>query len=127
MANMTSKQRAQLRREANQLEAVFHIGKGGVTEAVAAQMLEDFRTRELLKGKVLLESAPQPPSEAAAALAAMTGADVVQVVGGSIVFFKENPELHRKKRQTGGEKHGGRKEQNRKSAPARRTKPKSLP
>ena len=93
---MTSKERAQLRGQANTLPAVFQVGKEGVTPAVAAQMLEAFRTRELLKGKVLLESSPQRPREAAEALAALTGSQVVQVVGGSMVFFKENPELRKK-------------------------------
>jgi len=93
---MTSKERAQLRGQANTLQAVFQVGKEGVSPAVAAQMLEAFHTRELLKGKVLLESCPQAPREAAEALAAMTGSEVVQVVGGSMVFFRENPELRRK-------------------------------
>ena len=93
---MTSKARANLRGQANTLQAVFQVGKEGVTPAVAAQMLEAFRTRELLKGKALLETCPQSPREAADALAAMTDSQVVQVVGGSMVFFKENLELRKK-------------------------------
>jgi len=93
---MTSKERAGLRARANTLQAVFQVGKEGVTPAVAAQMLEAFNTRELLKGKVLLESCPQTPREAAEALAAETRSEVVQVVGGSMVFFKVNPELRKK-------------------------------
>ncbi len=92
---MTSKERAALRSQANGLDAIFQVGKEGVTDAVAAQMLEAFRTRELLKGKVLLESAPQTPRESAEALAAMTQAELVQVVGGSMVFYKENLELRK--------------------------------
>jgi RNA-binding protein len=93
---MTSKERAQLRAQSNGLKAVFQVGKEGVTPAVAGQMLESFHTRELLKGKVLLESCPQPPHAVAATLAELTGAEVVQVVGGSMVFFKENLELRKK-------------------------------
>ena len=92
---MTSKERAALRAQANGLPAMFQVGKEGVSPAVATQMLEALRTRELLKGKVLLETCPQPPREAAEALAAMTGSEVVQVVGGSMVFFKLNEELRR--------------------------------
>jgi len=55
---MTSKERAALRGQANTLTATFQVGKEGVTPAVASQMLEAFHTRELLKGKVLLESCP---------------------------------------------------------------------
>jgi len=93
---MTSKERANLRAQANTLQAMFQVGKEGVTPAVAAQMREAFNTRELLKGKVLLESCPQAPREAAEALAAQTESEVVQVVGGSMVFFKVNPELRKK-------------------------------
>jgi len=95
-SSMTSKERASLRGQANTLQAVIQVGKEGVTPAVAGQMLEALRTRELLKGKVLLESCPQAPREAAEALAALTGSQVVQVVGGSMVFYKENPELRKK-------------------------------
>jgi len=93
---MTSRERAALRGQANSLAAMFQVGKEGVTPAVAAQMAEAFNTRELLKGRVLLESCPQSPREAAEALAAMTGSEVVQVVGGSMVFFKVNPELRKR-------------------------------
>ena len=93
---MTSKERAALRGQANTLQAVFQVGKEGVTPAVAQQMLEAFHTRELLKGKALLETCPQSPRETAGALAALTGSEVGQVVGGSMVFFKENPELRKK-------------------------------
>ena len=92
---MTSKQRAGLRAQANQLQAMFQVGKEGVSAAVAAQMLEAFNTRELLKGKVLLETCPQTPREAAEALAEMTASEVVQVVGGSMVFFKVNEDLRK--------------------------------
>jgi len=93
---MTSKARANLRGQANTLQAVFQVGKEGVTPAVASQMLGAFRTHELLKGKVLLETCPQSPRETAEALAAMTQSEVVQVVGGSMVFYKENLELRKK-------------------------------
>jgi len=93
---MTSKERASLRGKANTLQAVFQVGKEGVTPAVAEQMLEGLHTRELIKGKVLLESCPQTPREAAEALAALTESEVVQVVGGSMVFYKENPALRKK-------------------------------
>ncbi|MCL2124204.1 MAG: YhbY family RNA-binding protein [Desulfovibrionaceae bacterium] len=93
---MTSKERANLRAQANTLQAMFQVGKEGVTLAVAAQMLEAFNTRELLKGKVLLETCPQSARETAEALAVQTESEVVQVVGGSMVFFKVNPELRKK-------------------------------
>lgn len=95
---MTSKERAALRGQANTLEPLFQVGKSGATAAVAAQILEAFNTRELLKIKVLLESAPETPRETTEKLATDTGSEVVQVIGGSIILFKENPELHEDKK-----------------------------
>lgn len=89
---MTSKERAQLRAQANGLEPLFQIGKGGMSDALIAQTADALRKRELIKVKVLLESAPESPREFADKLAEATGSEVVQVVGGSIVFYKENPD-----------------------------------
>lgn len=93
---MTSKERAGLRAKANTLSAVFQIGKGGISEALIAQTEDALKARELIKLKVLLETSPEKPREVADSLATATGAEVVQVVGGSIVLFKANPELHKK-------------------------------
>ncbi len=90
---MTGKQRAQFRAAANGLEPVFQIGKGGVTDAVVAQVDAALRKRELIKVKALLESAPQPPKEMAVTLSAATGSEVIQVIGGCIILYRENPEL----------------------------------
>lgn len=94
---MTSKERAALRAQANSLEPLFQVGKGGVNDTLIAQTLDAFRSRELLKLKVLLETAPKSPREIAEEIAAKTQSEVVQVVGGSLIFFKENPELHEPK------------------------------
>ena len=89
---MTSKERAQFRAQANSLEPLFQIGKGGISDALIAQTADALRKRELIKVKVLLESAPESPREFADKLAEATGSEVIQVVGGSIVFYKENTE-----------------------------------
>ena len=89
---MTSKERAQLRAQANSLEPLFQIGKGGMSDALVEQTSDALRKRELIKLKVLLESAPETPREFADKLAEATSSDVVQVVGGSIVLYKENPD-----------------------------------
>jgi len=114
---MTSKERAALRAQANGLQAMFQVGKEGVSQAVAAQMLEAFHTRELLKGKVLLETCPQPPREAAESLAEMTGSQVVQVVGGSMVFFKINEEMRRKAAEKAKEEKRKKQEQRKRGKP----------
>ncbi|MBQ6020906.1 MAG: YhbY family RNA-binding protein [Clostridia bacterium] len=94
---MTGKERAEKRAEANALEPLFHIGKEGVTDAVLRQLEEAYNTRELLKIKVHLETSPVTPREAADALAAASGSDVIQVIGGVIVLYRYNKKLHEKK------------------------------
>lgn len=111
---MTSKERAALRAQANSLEPLFQVGKGGVNDALIAQTLDAFRSRELLKLKVLLETAPKPPREIAEEIAAKTQSEVVQVVGGSLIFFKENPEPP-VRAQKSARKKARRREKNRRS------------
>ncbi|HZJ77682.1 MAG TPA: YhbY family RNA-binding protein [Clostridia bacterium] len=90
---MTGKHRATLRGMANTLEPLFQVGKNGVTQAVINQVNDAFNTKELIKLKVLLESAPEAPKEIAQKLAQATGLEIVQVIGGSMIFYKENPAL----------------------------------
>lgn len=90
---MTGKERAKYRAAANGLEPVFQIGKGGVSDALIAQVEAALDARELIKIKALLETIPQPPKEMAQQIAARTHADVIQVIGGVIVLYRENPEL----------------------------------
>lgn len=92
---MTSKERAELRGKANRLEPLFQVGKGGISEGLIKQTLDALEKRELIKLKVLLESCPETPRQVADKLAEETGSEVVQVVGGSMVFYKYNPELHK--------------------------------
>ena len=93
---MTGKERAQFRAQANHLEPLFQVGKGGMSDALIKQTDDALRARELIKVKVLLESSPITPRETADALAAATGAEVIQVIGGVIVLYRESPELKEK-------------------------------
>ena len=92
---MTSKERAALRAQANSLDVLFHVGKGGVGETLIAQTDDALRARELIKLRVLTETSPVSAREAAEELAAATSAEVVQVIGGVMVLYRYNPELHK--------------------------------
>lgn len=88
---MTSKQRAYLRAMANTLEAIIHVGKGGMSDTIVKQAEDALTARELIKGKVL-ETAPASAREAAEELATATGAAVVQVIGRTFVLYRPAPE-----------------------------------
>ena len=92
MAKLTSKQRAQLRSEAQALKPILQIGKEGVTDEVVRSALEALSNRELIKVKVL-EGAPVDVREGASELAArVEGAEVVGVIGKVFVMWRERPD-----------------------------------
>lgn len=93
---MTGKERAAFRAQANSLEPLFQVGKGGMSDALIKQTDDALKARELIKVKVLLESSPITPRETADELAKATGAEVIQVIGGVIVLYRESPELKQK-------------------------------
>lgn len=87
---LNSKQRAYLRGLANTMETIFQVGKGGVNDALIAQVDDALRVRELIKVRVL-ETSPDSVKEVAQAVAEGTKADVVQVIGSRFVLFRRNP------------------------------------
>ena len=86
---LTSKQRAQLRGMAAELDTVLHIGKGGVTDSVIRQADEALLARELIKGRVL-DNSLLTAREACDAMAEACGAEGVQVIGSKFVLFRQN-------------------------------------
>lgn len=87
---LTSKQRAGLRTLANPLETIAQIGKGGITDAVVAQLDEALEARELIKVRVL-ESALLSAREACDALVKPLRAEPVQCIGTRFVLYRKNP------------------------------------
>lgn len=102
---MTSKERAYWRAKANPLEPIIQIGKEGMSDNLIAQIDDTLDTRELIKIRVHLETAPLSPREFADALAEKLGADVIQVIGGVIVLYRQADEVRiaekKKKRGAG--------------------------
>ena len=86
---ITSKQRAQLRAMATELDTIFQVGKGGINDALIESVGNALRARELIKGKVL-ENCELSPREALTELAAACRAEEVQVIGTKIVLYKRN-------------------------------------
>jgi len=86
---ITSKQRAQLRGMAMELDTIIQVGKGGVTEAVVESVSAALKARELVKGKVL-ENSMLTAREACDALAEACKAEQVQVIGTKFVLYKRN-------------------------------------
>lgn len=83
---LTSRQRAVLRAQANNLEVVFQVGKGEIDEALIKSTADCLAARELIKMKVL-ENSAYTTREAAELLAQATGSEVVQVIGSRFVLY----------------------------------------
>lgn len=87
--NMTSKERAALRAQANSLEPIIQIGKDGISDNLIRQADDALDVRELIKIRVHLETAPEGPKEFASKLSEFLGAEVIQVIGGVIVIYRK--------------------------------------
>ena len=97
---LTSKERSELRAQANTLETTLMVGKEGVTEAVAAEADRLLTARELVKGKVL-ESALMSAREVSEAICEATGADGVSCVGNKFVIYRFSEKCQEERNQTG--------------------------
>lgn len=123
---LTSKQRADLRARANELETTLMVGKGGVTEAVIAEAENQLTARELVKGKVL-EGAMMTPREVCDELCEATDADGVAVIGTKFVIYRFSEKLQQERNQVGRAKRKERKSNPvRKGAQARRQAAKNV-
>ena len=97
---LTSKERAQLRAQANPLETTLMVGKDGVTEAVAAEADRMLTAHELVKGKVL-ETALMSAREVSDALCEATGAEGIACVGNKFVIWRFSEKCQQARNQTG--------------------------
>ena len=97
---LTSKERAELRSRATELDTTLMVGKGGVTDAVIAEAENQLTARELVKGKVL-EGAMMTPREVCDEICQATGADGVAVIGTKFVIYRLSEKLQAERNQTG--------------------------
>ena len=97
---LTSKERAQLRAQANAIDTTLMVGKSGVTEAVVAEAENLLTARELVKGKVL-EGDFMTPREVCDALCEATGAEGVAVIGTKFVIWRFSEKCQEERNQTG--------------------------
>lgn len=97
---LTSKERADLRAQANTLETTLMVGKEGVTEAVAAEADRLLTARELVKGKVL-ETALMSAREVSDAICEATGAEGISCVGSKFVIYRFSEKRQEERNQTG--------------------------
>lgn len=88
---LTGKQKRFLRSKAHHLDPIFQVGKGGVNENMVKQISEALESRELLKVSVL-QNCEDDKHTVAEELVDGTRAELVQVIGNTIVLYKQSRE-----------------------------------
>ena len=87
---LTGKQRRQLRALGHHLEPVVIVGQSGVTEGVLAAVEQALHDHELIKVKI--HEGPEDRHEAAEKLSQGTQAELVQLLGRTVLLFKKRAE-----------------------------------
>lgn len=90
MVELSGKDRRHLRSLGHGLDPIVQLGKQGLTDGVVAATDVALTTHELVKLKLGTEC-PEPPADVAEALAPRVSAEVVQVLGRTILLFRKNP------------------------------------
>ena len=88
---LTGKQKRFLRAKAHHLKPIFQVGKGGVNENMIKQIIDALEARELIKVSVL-QNCEEDRHVVAEQLAQGASAELVQVIGNTIVLYKESKE-----------------------------------
>ncbi|MDN3018607.1 ribosome assembly RNA-binding protein YhbY [Neobacillus sp. NRS-1170] len=88
---LTGKQKRFLRSKAHHLDPIFQVGKGGVNENMIKQVADALEARELFKVSVL-QNCEEDKNVVAEQLAEGAGAEIVQIIGNTIVLYKESVE-----------------------------------
>ncbi|MDQ6419053.1 ribosome assembly RNA-binding protein YhbY [Paenibacillus sp. LHD-117] len=86
---LTGKQKRHLRAMAHHLQPIFQVGKGGTNDHLVRHISEALETRELIKVSVL-NNCLDDPREIGAEVSEGAGAELVQVIGKTIVLYKES-------------------------------------
>mgnify|MGYP001950912516 CR=1 FL=1 len=88
---LTGKQKRYLRSKAHHLQPIFQVGKGGVNENMIKQLIDALEARELIKVSVL-QNCEEEKEVVAEQLVRGTKAELVQLIGNTIVLYKESKE-----------------------------------
>ncbi len=86
---ITTKQRAYLRKIASTYNSSMQIGKDGLKDNSIVQIEEMLDKNELVKVKIL-KNCDDNIKELAQKISNLVGCDVVQVIGGIVVFYRKS-------------------------------------
>ncbi|MBN9653755.1 ribosome assembly RNA-binding protein YhbY [Halobacillus litoralis] len=88
---LTSKQKKHLRAASHNIQPIFQVGKAGVNENMTKQIDEALEKRELIKVSIL-QNCFEDNDVVANEIVEATDAHIVQVIGNTIILYKESKE-----------------------------------
>lgn len=88
---LTGKQKRELRKMAHHLNPIFQVGKDGVSLNMLEGIEDALTKHELMKVKVL-DTCEEDTRVVALKISEYTKAEVVQIIGRTIVFYLYNKE-----------------------------------
>jgi RNA-binding protein len=87
---LTGREKRNFRAQGNRLKPEVWIGKEGVSQGTAQALLNSFRTKELVKVKIL-ENCEVDKNILAKQLEENTGAKTIQIIGNTLLMYKPLP------------------------------------
>ncbi|MBT3169277.1 MAG: YhbY family RNA-binding protein [Candidatus Cloacimonetes bacterium] len=88
---MTGKQKAYLKKLAHNLSVIVKIGDNGISENLVKSLNEALTAREIVKASMSHPSA-EIRKETAMTLAEKTASTLVNIIGKTMLFYRENPD-----------------------------------
>ncbi|MWV45341.1 ribosome assembly RNA-binding protein YhbY [Paenibacillus sp. HJL G12] len=86
---LTGKQKRYLRSLAHHLDPIFQVGKGGTNDQLVRHINDAIEKRELMKISIL-NNCLEDKNEIAEELAEKANAELVQIIGSTIILYKES-------------------------------------
>ena len=87
---LTGKQKRYLRSIAHKIPATFQVGKDGVSDKMIDAIRLGLQANELVK-IIVLDNCTEELNQVALDLSAGTKADIVQIIGHTIILYLESP------------------------------------
>lgn len=89
---LTGRQKKFLRGLGHHLVHSVIVGREGLSESLIRSCADSIQAHELIKVK-LGQNCPLQKRDAAQQLALLTGAQLIQLIGRTVLLFRQNPEL----------------------------------
>ena len=96
MKHLSGSEKRHLKKLAHKLKPLIHVGKNGVTGNLIATIDKALMDHELIKVKFLEYKSER--RELSRVIAEKTGSELLQVVGNTVIFYRESSDSARRQK-----------------------------